>query len=1075
MFNVIYGDSKFDRHAELYKKLRNNINNNIKSYILVPEQFSVFTERKVIQTLGVSAQTLVEVLTFSRLGNEVLSLLGPLRLNNVDGAVKEILSSRALQLIENKLSYLKSNVHQQGFSSVLVTLISEFKRYGITIEKLRETSEEIEKTELKNKLADLATFYEMYQSLIEEKNTDSEDNLSIILPKIKDFDSLIGSELFVIEFKSFTPLEHDILVEMIKKADSATLILCCDDIESPDDIFLPAKYTYSQLKESVENYGIKVSTPQKLSITRNANDDLIHLWDNFFKIHPKKHKSPDNIHIISPENYYSEVETTAKIIHKLCRTKGYKQSDFLVLARDTENYDRLMPLIFSKMGINVFLDKRRSMMQNPYLGCLTAALEILAFGFSYERVMLIAKSGFIKNVTVDEIDIFDNYILAVNPSHAMWNEQSDWTFNPDKKQYDMEQINKVKKTILDPIFMFKKNLKGTKTVADIINAIFAYIDYSNHEDIMKGICDEFSNSNMIYLAEEYRQTWNNLISILSQMSEIMVSDNITYQKFYDLFTSACSGIKVGVSPQTIDGVLFSKIDLFRNNDAKVVIVLGVNAGVFPKGYSAEGLITDSERELLRDYGVSLAMTMTEKSKDEQLLVYNVLSAPSDELYLMSPLFTNDGTELDESKIITKIRTELFDFSQDNSEHGSNILTEIESYSVAFDEVLKAISMESGNTQNLSPDYKALYDFFMSDPDTSNKINYYSKKIISLSDSYTALSKESVKLLYGKDIMLSASKLEKYNACAFSYFMRYGLVAMPRDKASFDPMSMGNVLHETLDAYFSTKANEDADYNTINKDMCETEISHIVNDIAKASEDVMYQTSAYYKYLLSRIAGIASTTAWETIKFYQNSEFRPYGFEIKISDDGDIPPLKITVPEGSATVIGFVDRADSAVINGQRYISILDYKSSVRDLDVNLANAGVHFQPLVYTNAICGSSDIKPAAMLYQQMNDPIINSADANTQAKLDKKIQDNVKASGWLIDEERIRTAFDKTNLYVKGKDHNVPETEMNERLKKAQNKIAETTTGIFSGNISINPYTRFNFNPCSYCDYKNICQNKD
>lgn len=76
MFKTVYGTARADSGGYLFDSVRTNIKNGIKSYLLVPEQFSVFTERKVIETLGVKAQTLAEVLTFSRLSNLVLSSLG---------------------------------------------------------------------------------------------------------------------------------------------------------------------------------------------------------------------------------------------------------------------------------------------------------------------------------------------------------------------------------------------------------------------------------------------------------------------------------------------------------------------------------------------------------------------------------------------------------------------------------------------------------------------------------------------------------------------------------------------------------------------------------------------------------------------------------------------------------------------------------------------------------------------------------------------------------------------------------------------------------------------------------------
>lgn len=1075
MLNVIYGAADTDRHGALFEKLKQNIASGIKSFVLVPEQLSVSTERAALEKLGVSAQVLVEVWTFSRLGNEVLSRLGPLRLNYIDGAGREILARRALQIIQNELSYLKLNVNQKGFSSTLVTLISEFKRYGLAPESLEDTSAKIEKTELKSKLKDLAKFYRTYSSLIEKKNSDAEDNLAIALQKIEYFDIPPGAELLITEFKSFTPLEIDVISELIKKFGNTSLILLCDDIENPSDIFASAAATYRDIKKIAEDNGAKISRPLKLSKSQKAakRPEFVHLWENFFKVNPDKYvAAPEHIHIVSPLSHYDEAEHAARIIRKLIRTQGYRQNDFLILAREPEKYDRIMPLIFEKYRLNIFLDNRRSIMNNPLVQCISSMLEILAYGFSYERVITIAKSGFAKDLSRSETDVFDNYLLAVSPSHAMWNDEAPWKFNPDKRTYDIDLINRVKSVIIKPIYNLKTKLHGRKTAGEIVNAITEYINECDYENSMKAVCREYSENGMTYLAEEYRRIWNSVVSVLERITDIMGDEEITYLKFYEIFTSACTGIKIGISPQTLDEVTFSNIDTFRNTDAKAVIVLGVNYGVLPKGFSTEGLLSDNEREILREYGISLAMTASEKSDDEQNLIYNVLSSASEELYLFSPVADNTGNSLEPSKIIRKIRNEIFDF-EDSSETASSIL-DFESYDAVFDEIKRiCANNKTLDTSEFPPNIKLIYDYFLKDKSAEKELISYLEKIRCAEQGYEELSPKAALNLYGREIMLSASKMEKFNACAFSYFLRYGLIIKQRDKAKFDPLSMGNILHAALEQYFSDKKSQNADYAKITRDECEKDVGEIVNNIAKGAEEVMYQTSAYYKYLIMRISGIAATTAWETVKFYQNSDFRPYGFEIKIGDGGEVPPMTIKTDSGNAAVEGFIDRVDSAVIDGKRYISIVDYKSSARDLDVHLAADGVHFQPLVYTNALCGGLDVRPAAMLYQQMNDPIIDESKAQSSASLAKEIHKNVKTSGWVVDDDSVSASFDKTNAFVSGKDYHISSEEMNKRLDEAARKISETTVGIFSGKISVNPYKKWKFDPCAYCEYSSICGN--
>lgn len=70
------------------------------------------------------------------------------------------------------------------------------------------------------------------------------------------------------------------------------------------------------------------------------------------------------------------------------------------------------------------------------------------------------------------------------------------------------------------------------------------------------------------------------------------------------------------------------------------------------------------------------MTASEKSHDEQLLVYNVLSSPSDELYLLAPKSSDDGESLFPSKIITKIENELFDMERENVNDDSEELRRV---------------------------------------------------------------------------------------------------------------------------------------------------------------------------------------------------------------------------------------------------------------------------------------------------------------------------------------------------------------------------------------------------------------
>ncbi|MEG2583324.1 MAG: hypothetical protein RSA27_02295, partial [Oscillospiraceae bacterium] len=556
MFEAVYGPGGTDKIEYIYSCIRENMKNDVFSYILVPEQFSLYMEKDILSKLGVTAQTSVKVFTFSRLCNMVFGEVGPLRMRYIDSAGKLILAKRAMQMLENDLDYLKSNVHQSGFAQVIVDIIGSFKRYGVTSEGIKLVLEKIESQELKRKLIDINLIFEKFQELLEEKNSDADDNLALAYPKISRCKNIVG-KLYIHEFRSFTPNEYKAIAELMLKLD-VCIALCTDDLNAEAGIFSPVSDTYRDLKLKAKENDIAVKAP--VCLTREVKFEkapaLKHLKDNFFAIPPNVYSEKQSeVHICTPRNYYQEVEMTARLILKLCRTEGYRYSDFLILSGNDEKYNKIIPAVFRQNNINVFLDSKRNINSNPIVRMITAMLEILAYGYSYERVMAIAGSGLLpEDISRGEVDVFENYLLATEPSHKMWNED-EWNFNPHMA-YDMESINRVRTRLLLPISDAQNSISGTKTFGEICDLVTMWLDDINLVKCIKEKCEYFDKNNFPELSEEYRQVWNAVLTVLAQLKGLMNDEKITYKKFAELFATACGGVEVGMVPQTIDRVIY---------------------------------------------------------------------------------------------------------------------------------------------------------------------------------------------------------------------------------------------------------------------------------------------------------------------------------------------------------------------------------------------------------------------------------------------------------------------------------------------------------------------------------------
>lgn len=1080
MISYVFGMPGSGGTEYLYEEIKENISIGNNSFILVPEQYSLFTERQMLDTLGFEAQRYVQTLTFSRLSNMVLSALGPLRMKYIDSAGKNMLAARAVQMSEERLEFFRKNVNQKGFSSLLVSLFEEFKRYGVTAEGLSLVLEKIKNEDLYRKLSEILILYSKYNELLNEKNSDAEDNLAIIIPKLSKCGFLNGN-LYINHFKSFTPLEYGAIYELMRKMD-VTVIFVSDDIEKTNGAFRSAGITYKKLNEFAKENSIEKGKNIYLDSDKKhiESKELAHLKKNYLSYSPKEFSEKcENIHLIRPRTYFDEVEAAARHILNLCRTKGYTFEDFLVLTADSEIYKDIIPVVFEKYEISFFMDTKSVLSEHIFIRFITCVLEILSRGFSYERIMTTIRTGFF-SLEKKEEDIFENYLLASGMADRHYQTSSDYTKNPDEKRYDMALINSVKKRSINLILELEKSIKGRKTAGQITDALYTWLEKSGIKDDFARKIDSMLDENKADFAKELETVWNMLMAIFSQIDEMFGESFITYEKFYEIFTVAAGSAKIGAVPTFINQVHVTDRDKFASKDAKVVMVLGVMEGTFPKSFPEDGIISDAERKEIEEAGMLLAPTAYDKQYDEQLAVFSVLTSPKNQLWLSSPLLNSEGEAIDSGEVFDSIKKLFPDIKEEYTEFSEEEIF-LEGRKAAFDMLLNEICEKGGNIEDLSDFWRKVYEYFKDKDGFSLRIK---RLICSLETKETELklSREMAAQLYGKNMLLSVSRMEKYNACAFSYFLTYGLFAEERQKAQFQPNDIGTALHDVLCKYFERRKKENADYSKISYRDVKEETEKIVEESETLKASALYETSTYYRYVLLRIKHVAATTAWKIVRFYANSDFRPYGFEIKIGTDGLFPPYTIVLKDSEVKIRGFIDRMDIAEIDGKKYFNIVDYKSSEKKIDLELASLGVRFQPLLYAGIVKENiENSNPSAMLYMHMNDPVVNFSSKPEWGELEKAVMGEVKVEGLVLDEEEVTKKLDysfgekgKVNYVPSSKGSMVDEDKMEELLNQAIETAKETAEKIADGNIDINPVVMSKFDACQYCSFSNCCQMK-
>lgn len=1082
MINYILGPAGSGKTEYIYREAEKNISDGIMTYILVPEQYSMLSERDMLKRLGFDAQGLVAVLTFSRLSNMILSSRGPLRMKYIDGAGRNMLAYRSIMLCEKKLEYFPHRSLNSGFSKSLTALFSEFKRYGITPETLEVSRKKIENPELSSKLSDIKILYAKYDELLNEKNSDAEDNLSLITPKIRECDFLRG-KLYVNHFKSFTPVEYDALCELMKLSD-LTFSFTLDSLtrSSSASAFKSIRHTQKKLDELSARLGISRGKDIFLTGSEKFNNcpELLFLRDNALSFSPNRYPDkPSGIRLLRPKSRYDEAVCAAKLICKMLRSDAYSSDDILILVSDMKNYADILPVVFEKYSLSCFIGEKKPLADNMFIKFMLTILEILAYGFSYERIMTCLRFGCF-GIDRSEADMFENYLLAAAPPKSRLSSKKDFTRNPDTKRFNMEVINSVKRRSINSIIRLSEGISGRKTADEICENLFKWIISSGIKKRFEQRLTELSKNGGEEKFRELESVWSLFVALLSQTKEMFNGVYMTYTAFYGIFASAVSDITLSAPPVLLNQITVCETENFKSQNAKAVIVLGVSEDDFPKSFSEGGTLSDAERTELSELGLTLAPTAAEKISDEQYLIYSVLSAPSEKLFLMSPIADNEGKPLQKSELFGIIKNIFPKIVEELPEATPSYDPEyfLEGQSAAFD-ALEETLYSVGSADKLPEFWRNIYNFFEQAPEYQKRLDNI-KNISLSSENLERLSLQAAERLYGKPLMLSVSKLEKYNACAFSYFLTYGLFADERKTASVLSSDVGSVIHEVLCTYFNAKKQENADYSKLRYASVRSEIEKIVESSKACTSNPLYGNSAYYKYTMLRIKDIAAASAWKIVRFYAQSSFRPYGFEVRIGDGGTFPPFVLTLENSEARINGSIDRIDISEIDGKNYFSIVDYKSSEKKIEPTLAKCGVRFQPLIYAEiAKDNIENSAPAAMLYMKTHDPIANISAVEKDGDPDKQHMEKLTVDGVVLGDDEVIAELDAEHN-DKNAIHYIPtvkssavsSAEMAMLLKNAIETAKVSAQKISDGEIDINPVCiKGKFDACEYCKFSDIC----
>lgn len=1080
--------------------------------LLVPEQYTHQGEKDLIALLGTGGVLGTRVLSFRRLAYRIFNEAGGITYPHLHSAGKCMIIHRLLDTMQDSLSVFSRSAGAQGFINTLADLITELKQHSIYPDDLADAAEGLEEENpLRDKLAELNSLYRAYEEMIATRFRDGDDDLTLAAAKLDSISLFDGAEIWIDGFDGFTPQEYQMLAKLLSKAERVNVTLCtedaADDMIDAGDVFFPVKKVRSKLTALARELDIKIEPGVVLDGEppyrfRNS-PELAHLERNLFAFpYPSYSKPTQDISLFAAVNIFSEVEACARDIIRLCRDKGLRYREIAVVVGDLSAYEDLIEVIFGEYEIPCFLDRKIEITNHPLVQLILAVLDIFIENWSYEAVFRYLKTG-LTGVDRNSIDMLENYVLACGIRGSRWTREEPWEMIPgvlpDVREYDsheaaLKAVNEVRYAVSAPLLEFRRRTKGRKTAAEICTALYDFLCAIGVPERIEAAIEEFREQGQLSLAHEYAQVWNIVMEVFDQVVEVMGEDTVGVERFSQILKVGFGEYKIGLIPASIDQVLVGSIERSRSHEVRAMYILGANDGVFPSTGREEGILSDRDREVLNKGGIELASDTRTAAFEEQFLVYRALTTAGSYLRLSWPAVDWEGKSLRTSMVVSRLRRLFPGISEASNtlepKEDKDVMAMVAGRVPSFKKTILALR-RSREGKESSPIWREVYRWFAQHPDWQEQCRSV-RKALSYRNTAEPVSQEKIALLYGNPAYSSVSRLEKYTACPFAYYVQYGLGARERKVYRLKPPDVGTFMHGVIERFSLYVAENHLSWRTIERDWCEEKVSEIVDAMLDRMQGSGISGSKRYKALTVRLKRVVTRSVWLIAQHIRRGSFEPVGYEIDFREGGAFPPITIELSSGEKVLLtGRIDRVDALKTDEGTYLRIIDYKSGTKDFKLSDVAYGLQLQLITYLDAVQENGGlgiappILPGGVLYFAIDDPIVKGTADSTPEEIEQAIMKQLRMKGLLLADVKLIKEMDHdisgASLIIparmnKGEVLGQSSTATLEQLKLLRSHtrrlLESLCQEIMKGNVPIKPYKKKDTTSCKYCSFAPVCQ---
>lgn len=1079
--------------------------------LLVPEQASFQAEYELAVKSGYGGMMGSQVLSFGRLAHRLMQELGDLTLIPVDDLGKSMVLRMLLERHRDELQVFGRTALQPGFTAQLGRLISECKSYGASFAH----SENLEwgTASLNQKIGDLRLMMELYDSYLADGYCDAEDILNRVASKVCDSAYIREAEIFIDGFTGFTNQELRLIEQLMLHARQVTIALMLDPDERDEqldelNLFYPSWRTYQALKMIARENGVAIETPILLTLPHrfvdspwlNKLESVYFQWGDPGQAPDPKRK--DEVALLSAVNRRAEVEAVALKILSLARDEGYRWRDMGVLLREIGTYADDVSAVFTDYGIPHFLDQKRTLLHHPLVELVRSSLEVLVTRWRYDAVFRCLKTDLLaadeEQAARQEIDLLENYVLAHGVYGSQWGMESAWQFGGASGVQEDEQIDSLRRKYAAPLQRFEREMKQAsgENVRGMTTALYQLLIALDAPQKLERWQQQAEKDGDLQTAQVHSQVWNGLVALMDQIVEVMGDEQMELSTYSRVLDSGLETIEMGLVPPALDQVLIGSMERSRQPDVKALFLLGVNEGVIPLRPKEDGILDEAERERLGELGVELAPSAKQRLMAEPYLLYQAMTRPSERLLISCALADHEGKALLPSSVFTRMREVFPDVSHQVFHNEPTGTPESDTFLLGnprrvFSHLLTLIRAMKKSGE-LPVFWWEVYSWFIRSSEDQKREKWLLSSL-RYENRPGKLRQETSKGLYGQQLQMSVSRLERFSSCPFSHFSSHGLRLSERTLYKLERFDVGELFHASLKRAVEKMNEENLEWGRLTEANSMQLASDVVEELVPATRSSILNRTARYRFLSGKLKRAVGRAIYVLGEHAKRSRFAPIGLEVSFGPKGDLPGLALSLENGvEVQLIGRIDRVDQSLDSETPYLRVIDYKSSSKQLQLSDVWNGLNLQLLVYLDVVVSNSQkwlgkqAEMGGVFYYQVADPFITAKRMLSEDEAAKERAKRLRMKGLMLADTELARMMDaeveqgaselvpfeiKKDGTLSSRSSVATVDQFESLTEYVRQTVKDISTCMTNGDIQIEPYTKGTMTACDYCAYKPVC----